>query len=207
MSDPLSLLPYSLAAGGGTIDGIEVQQLVAAGFTLLQRSAPLVRALARHRSAMLLEGGAAYITALAASDGRAALLLDPHASPDTIERQLHRANASVVFTLSAHAARLPASTARVLLDDAPRSARVIIGDHTSDVDLGSHFGLTVEGDPGVEGSSEECVTVTDGDELETLTHRDVLSAARDAHVPREQEPWWTRSGFIAAMAPLVSRST
>jgi hypothetical protein len=42
---PLSLLPLALAAGGGRVDQYETQQLVAAGLTLLQRCAPLVRAL------------------------------------------------------------------------------------------------------------------------------------------------------------------
>ena len=51
MSDPLALLPLALAAGGGRIGVagdehlLDAQQLVAAGLTLLQRSAPLVRAL------------------------------------------------------------------------------------------------------------------------------------------------------------------
>ena len=50
MSDPLALLPLALAAGAGRIgvagDALyDAPQLVAAGLTLLQRSAPLVRAL------------------------------------------------------------------------------------------------------------------------------------------------------------------
>jgi hypothetical protein len=43
MSDPFAVLPYAAAAGGGRVDAYEAQQLVAAGLTLLQRSAPLAR--------------------------------------------------------------------------------------------------------------------------------------------------------------------
>ena len=51
MTDPLALFPLALAAGSGRIGAVGVDvfdapQLVAAGLTLLQRSAPLVRALA-----------------------------------------------------------------------------------------------------------------------------------------------------------------
>jgi hypothetical protein len=46
----LDLLPLRAAAGGGSIDGLDATRLVAAGFTLLQRSAPLVRALAGKRA-------------------------------------------------------------------------------------------------------------------------------------------------------------
>ncbi|MDB4908693.1 MAG: hypothetical protein JWO05_3477 [Gemmatimonadetes bacterium] len=208
MRDPLSLLPYSLAAGGGSIDELEVQQLVAAGLTLLQRSAPLVRALARHRSAILLPAGAAYITALAASEGRGALLLDPASSAESIANHLRDANASVAFTIASLAHRLPPGTPHVLLDASPRSARVIIGEVTADVDLGSHFGLTLEGDPDAEGADEECVLMFEDSRLVRLTHRDVLAEARSAqHDHASSEQWFTHHGFIAAMAPLVSRST
>ena len=39
----MDLLPLRAAASGGTVDGLDASRLVAAGFTLLQRSAPLVR--------------------------------------------------------------------------------------------------------------------------------------------------------------------
>ena len=79
MSDPLALLPLALAAGGGRIgaaagDILDAQQLVAAGLTLLQRSAPLVRALSGKRSAILLPTSPQFLTALAASEGRGAVL-------------------------------------------------------------------------------------------------------------------------------------
>ena len=61
MSDPLALLPLALAAGAGRVGvagadagDYDAQQLVAAGLTLLQRSAPLVRALSGRRAAILL---------------------------------------------------------------------------------------------------------------------------------------------------------
>ena len=86
MSDPLALLPLALAAGGGRIgavggDAFEAGQLVAAGLTLLQRSAPLVRALSGKRSAILLPTSPHYLTALAASEGRGAVLVNPLAAP------------------------------------------------------------------------------------------------------------------------------
>jgi hypothetical protein len=51
MSNPLGVLPLAMAAHGGTLDDIPSAQLVAAGLTLLQRSAPLVRALYGKRAA------------------------------------------------------------------------------------------------------------------------------------------------------------
>src|SRR5215208_2325860 len=81
MSAPLSLLPLAAAAGGGRVDEYEAQQLVAAGFTLLQRSAPLVRALAGRRAGILLPASPAFLTALAACEGRGAVLINPLAAP------------------------------------------------------------------------------------------------------------------------------
>jgi hypothetical protein len=74
VSDPLGHLPLAIAARGGHVDRFEVQQLVAAGLTLLQRSAPLVSALHKRRAALLLPTSPAFITALAASEGRSAVL-------------------------------------------------------------------------------------------------------------------------------------
>jgi hypothetical protein len=80
VSDPLGLLPIAIAAGGGRVDGFEAQQLVAAGLVLLQRSAPLVRALSGRRSAILLPTSQAFVTALAASEGPGAVFINPLAS-------------------------------------------------------------------------------------------------------------------------------
>lgn len=183
MSDPLALLPLAAAAGGGRVDGYETAQLVAAGLAVLRRSAALVRVLSGRRAAILLPTSHRFITALAASDGRGTVLVNPLAAPPEIAYQLEDANVGAVFTVSALAARLPAHQPRVLLDDAPRAARVIIDGTTSDLDLGSHVGLTLEGTAGTPGRDEEAVIVYTsamaGRPLGAiLTHRNLLANAR-----------------------------
>jgi long-chain acyl-CoA synthetase len=189
VTDPLALLPLAIAAGGGRIgvagepDDLGAQQLVAAGLTLLQRSAPLVRALAGRRSAILLPTMPAYLTALAASEGRGAVLVNPLASPLEIAYQCADANVGAVLTIGALAARVPAGMPVVLLDDAPRSARVVTTDRTQDVDLGSHHGLSIEGERDVRGRDEEAVIVYTsamrGRPLgAVLTHANMLANAR-----------------------------
>jgi len=174
-----------MAAGGGRIDGMPGAQLVAAGFTLLQRSAPLVRALAGRRSAILIPSSGAFITALAASDGRGAVFLNPLAAPAEIAFQLDDANVGAVFTTRALAPRLPAGARPiVLLDDAPRSATVLAGGIETVIDLGSHFGLDLEGEA-EPGRDEECAIVytsaMDGTALgAVLTHRNLMANARSA---------------------------
>ncbi len=183
MSDPLSLLPLAVAAAGGTIDGIPCAQLVAAGLTLLQRSAPLVRALAGRRAAVLLPTSPHFLIALAASDGRGAVLVNPLAAPAEVAFQLADADVGAVFTVTSLAARVPDAVVLVLLDDAPRTARVIAGGTTSTVDLGSHHGLSLEGESGVGGSDEEAAIVYTSAMAGTplgaiLTHRNLLANAR-----------------------------
>jgi long-chain acyl-CoA synthetase len=191
VSNPLALLPLALAAGGGRIgtagtepsDFLEAQQLVAAGLTLLQRSAPLVRALSGRRSAILLPTSPAFLTALAASDGRGAVLVNPLAAPAEIAFQIRDANVGAVFTTSALAGRLPADVAVVLLDDAPRMARVVAAGSTREVDLGSHHGLALEGERDAEGRDEEAAVVYTSAMRGTplgavLTHRNLLANAR-----------------------------
>ena len=188
MSDPLALLPLALAAGGGRIGaaGDDVHgapQLVAAGLTLLQRSAPLVRALTGRRSAILLPTSPQYLTALAASEGRGAVLVNPLAAPAEIEYQCRDANVGAVFTVAALASRVPDGTPVVLLDDAPRAARVVTPHRTQDVDLGSHHGLSIEGERDVRGRDEEAVIVYTsamrGVPLgAVLTHANLLANAR-----------------------------
>ncbi|MEO8335233.1 MAG: AMP-binding protein [bacterium] len=189
MSDPLALLPLAIAAGGGRIGAFgddvdfEAQQLVAAGLTLLQRSATLVRALSGKRSALLLPTSPAFITALAASDGRGAVLINPLAAPAEIAFQCADANVGAVFTIASFAPRIPPHLPVVLLDDSPRTARVIVGDRSSDVDLGSHHGLSIEGERDVEGRDEEAVIVYTSAMRGTplgaiLTHRNLLVNAR-----------------------------
>src|SRR5437763_2842507 len=183
MPDPFSLLALAAAAHGGRIDEFETQQLVAAGLTLLQRSAPLVRALSGRRPGILLPTVPAYLAALAASEGRGAVLVNPLAAPREIAFQGADANVGAVFTSSALASRVPRDIAMVLLDDAPRTARVVTPDRTQDVDLGSHHGLSIAGERDVRGRDEEAVVVYTSAMAGTplgavLTHANLLANAR-----------------------------
>jgi long-chain acyl-CoA synthetase len=193
VSNPLALLPLALAAGGGRIatagadpsSEYEAQQLVAAGLTLLQRSAPLVRALSGRRSALLLPTSPAFLTALAASDGRGAVLINPLAAPAEIEFQCADANVGAIFTTSAFVPRLGTKRPIVLLDDAPRVARVSADGRTQVVDLGSHHGLSLEGERDVPGRDEEAAIVYTSALRGTpagavLTHANLLANARSA---------------------------
>jgi acyl-CoA synthetase (AMP-forming)/AMP-acid ligase II len=183
MSDPLALMALAAAAGGGSIDGLEARQLVAAGLTMLQRCAPLVRALAPGRGAILLPDSAAYIVALAACEGRGAVLLDPGASVDEIARTIEEAGARVVFTVAAQAQAIPGPVARVLLDELPGHAIFAHGTERRLVDLGSHFGLEIEGEGNTEGRDEEAVVVRAGTAavgMRSFTHRELLDSARGA---------------------------
>lgn len=193
MLEPFSLLPLAIAARGGRVDDHEAQQLVAAGLTLLQRSAPLVRALAGKRSAILLPTSPAFFVALAASEGRGAVLINPLAAPLEIAHQLADANVGAVFTSSALASGVPPETPCVLLDDAPRSARVAIGGRVREVDLGSHVGLSIEGDSAATGADEEAAVVytsaMEGRPLGAiLTHRNLLANARATVQAGENTP-------------------
>ncbi len=183
MSDPLGLLPIAIAAGGGRVDDFEAQQLVAAGLTLLQRSALLVRALSGRRSGILLSTSPAFVTALAASEGRGAVLINPLVSRVEAAYQIADANVGAVFTTTELAGRLPDHVARVLLDDAPRSAQVIVGGASRTIDLGSHLGLTLEGEIDAPPSREEAAIVYTSALAGTplgaiLTHANLLSNAR-----------------------------
>ena len=156
---------------------------VAAGTTLLTRSAPLVRSLAGKRAAILMPNGGAFLTALAASEGRGAVLINPLAAPLEIAYQIADANVGAVLTVESLAARVPPDVTRVLLDEAPRVARVVSAGETRTVDLGVHFGLPLEGDPDVPGREEEAVIVYTsamaGRPLGAiLTHRALLHNAR-----------------------------
>ena len=183
MSNPFSLLPLALAAHGGRVDEFPTEQLVAAGLTLLQRSATLVRALSGKRSAILLPTSPQFLVALAASEGRGAVLLNPLASRPEIAHQLRDANVGAVLTNSALAKHLPEGTTHALLDEAPRAAHVISGKQAKDVDLGSHHGLSVEGESDTPGSDDEAVIVYTSAMAGTplgaiLTHRNLLANAR-----------------------------
>jgi long-chain acyl-CoA synthetase len=183
MSNPLSVLSLAMGAHGGSLDDTPATQLVSAGLTLLQRCAPLARAMYGKRSALLLPTSPAFLVALAASDGRGAVLLNPLSSPSEIAYQLDDASVGAVFTIAALADRLPASMPVVLLDDAPRHATVRIAGALSTIDLGSHIGLDLEGDVDADGSEDEAAVVytsaMDGLALGAiLTHHSLLANAR-----------------------------
>ena len=182
MSNPLSVLPYAVGARDGTVDGMPAAQLVAAGLTLLQRCAPLAKALYGRRAALLLPTGPQFLTALAASDGRGAVLLNPLASPSEIAHQLDDASVGAVFTIASLARKLPSSLPQVLLDDAPASAAFHDAGVVTTIDLGSHVGLPLEGltDTDADGLDDEAAVVytsaMEGQPLGAiLTHRSLLA--------------------------------
>ncbi len=184
MDDPFSLVPLAVAAGGGRVDGLEAAGLIAAGITLLQRCAPLVRALSGRDTAVLLPSGPAFLTALAAADGRVAHLFASDTPEAELARALTPAQIGAVFTVTALAHRLPPDLPRVLLDHVPRAARVVTADRDIKVDLGSHHGLDLVGDTATLGRDEPWVAL--GAEasnhgfasVTVRTHRDELAAAR-----------------------------
>jgi|GEM_PF-1517856 len=180
MSNPLSLIPLAAAAKGGSIDGLDARQLVAAGLTLLQRCAPLVRELAPGRGAVLLPNSPAYLVALAACEGRGALLLAPELAAEDVSRTLEAGKAHAVFTERGSAGSLAENVATVLLDELPGHVAFVHGSERRTVDVGSHFGLAIEGEEESEGSDEEAVVVRDPSSggLRSLTHRELLGAAR-----------------------------
>ncbi|HXT18569.1 MAG TPA: AMP-binding protein [Gemmatimonadaceae bacterium] len=219
MPDPFSLLPLAIAAHGGRIDEFDAQQLVAAGVTLLQRSAPLVRALTAKRSAILLPTTPAFFVALAASEGRGAVLINPLASRHEAAHCVDDANVGAVFTNAALAPLLPPNLPRVLLDDAPRSATFSSPDVQRTIDLGSHQGLAIEGDTDVAGSDDEAAIVYTSAMRGTplgaiLSHRSLLSNARativageltDADVALALLPFSHLFGLtVSANAPLLA---
>jgi hypothetical protein len=119
----------------------------------------VVRSLSGKRSAILLPTSPAFLVALAASEGRGAVLINPLAAPFEIAHQLANANIGAVFTNAMLAEGLPDSIPRVLLDDAPARAQVLIDGTARDVDLGAHLGMAIEGDTGAAGSDDEAVIV------------------------------------------------
>ncbi len=159
--DPLGLLPYALAAGGGRVDGHEASALVASGFTLLQRSLPLVRALGTSAVAVRPERWTDFVVALAASDGRGLRVVSSHGGQD-----------GFLFPDRSEAAL------SVDLRVAPLQATVATAQHTQVVDLGSHFGLDLIGDTETAGREEPCLAL--GDQAAWISHRQLLHDARAA---------------------------
>lgn len=217
MTDPFSLLPLAIAARGGVIDGRPAGQWVAAGLTLLQRSAPLVRALAGRRSAILLPTSAHFLTALGASEGRSALLLDIESSSEELRAQVALADVGALFTLSRFLTVAP-DVSVVLLDGAPRHAQLRTAGRIVDIDLGSHFPLELHGDSDAAGSDEEAAVVyaqqSSGEHRPSCyTHRDLLARGgelcRTASLTAEDRvlaalPYSDPQGLLlGAVAPLL----
>ena len=183
MSDPLAFLPLALAGANGTLNEVPVRRLVASGVALLQRCAPLVRALHGRRAAILLPPSPSLMVALAASDGRAALLLDAQGADEAIAQALASSDAGAVFTVASLAARLPAAMPRVLLDEAPERATWQREGEERPVDLTLHGGLRLEGEADVPGANEEVLVADVGDPWREafgtpLTHRRLLAVVR-----------------------------
>ena len=182
MSNPLAYLPLALAGANGTIDGLDARRLVSAGVALLQRSAPLVRALSGRRSAILLPPSPALLVALAASEGRAAQLLDPIAPAHELETALRNREAGAVFTTASLADRLPSGLPVLLLDEAPERATWTAGSERRTIDLTWHGGLHLTGEADEPGADEEVLVACPGDRLASalgapITHRRVLASA------------------------------
>ena len=180
MSNPLAVLPFAVAARGGSIDGIPAATLTGAGLTLLQRAAPLARALYGRRAALLLPTGPEFLVALAASDGRGAVLLNPLSSSAELAWQIADADVGAVFTIASLAAKLPPDLPTVLLDGAPARAALHLDGAITVIDLGSHVGLLLEGDGDADGSDDEAAVVYTSAMAGTplgaiLTHRNLLA--------------------------------
>ncbi len=183
MTNPFAYVPFAIAAHGGSVDGMPASQLTMAGVSLLRASVALVRALEGRRAAILMPTSAAFFSALAACDGRAAVLIDPLAAPRDIAFQLADADVGAVFTVRALSHALPARTVHALLDDAPARATVIAGDVVREVVLTSHDTLRLDGAPDAPGSDDPGVIVypsapEDVPRGAVLTHRTLLAGAR-----------------------------
>ena len=219
MTDPLALVTLAVAAAGGRMAGHDNNSLIAAGHTLLQRSAVLVRALTTLRSAVWLPTGGPWLTALAASDGRGALLLDPQLSGIAVADRCAREGVGALFTVAplARAAdtALASELIQIWLDDAPVSAAVISrdGDRRVErrIDLGAHFGIDLAGDTATEGRDEPFVHVDGG----WHTHRALLAAARTHAAVQGLTPvhWmpptshWTLDGLVHQVGMLLQGGT
>ncbi len=216
----VNTLSLRLASGGGRIDQHPAAVLVAAGYTLLQRSPPLVVALSAARAAIMLPPCPQWLVAFAACEGRSAVLLDPNLSRDAIAGTLAEERVGAVMTFAGLAARLPAGTTTVELDDAPRSARIRDGraaERAAErvVDLGSHFGLAVEGSTEDAGLEEECLrSLADRDVMtagpRTLSHRQAIAdgaavaRARGYSAGSDVRAAWSWSGIDAVMNTLIA---
>ncbi|MFM8779872.1 MAG: hypothetical protein ACKOFO_00030, partial [Gemmatimonadota bacterium] len=116
----------------------------------------------------------AAVVALAASDGRGAVVLPLDRSPEELAAHCAASDVGAVFTLASHRDQVPASLGVVLLDAIPRTAMVRTPEGREQmVDLGSHVGLTIEGETDLPGRDEEALLLPATSVL-TLTHRALL---------------------------------
>jgi hypothetical protein len=92
--------------------------------------------------------------------------------------QLVAQDIGAVFTNRALLPLVPSDVPYVLLDDAPRHARVCANGRDSEIDLGTHFALDLIGDTNGGGSLEECLRLAHSGDV--LTHADLLEAGRRA---------------------------
>lgn len=180
MSDPLGLVSLALGAGSGRFDELSANQLVAAGLTIRQRSAPLVRALARRRTAAIMPACPAFLTALAASEGHGMVWMDPlQLTWEELRDECVSHNVGALFTLSQYLHTWPAEARSmwpiILLDQVPAKAVASLNNKEVVLDLGSHFGLSLEGTHDAAGSEEECLIVKG----KAYTHRQLLNQARE----------------------------
>lgn len=200
--DPFTLVPFALAARGGSADGHRVSDLVAAGHALLQRSVPLVRALQGRTLGILLPPCHRVISALAASEGRPAVLFDTALAPAELERAVMAHGVGACLTLAPLATHLPPSQLRVLLDEAPRRAVVAGPEGERTLELTTHTGLHLEGDPEVPGALTEMVRCHGAaGQGEALSHRTLLETARG--LARSLD--LTAGDRFASVAPVSSR--
>ena len=180
----MNTLALRLAAGEGRIDGVPVGALVSAGFTLLQRCAPLVIALGTRRAGLLLPPGMAAVVALAASDGRGGVWLDADAggAGNVTAERLEALGVAAVYTTTTLADQIAAGTPLVLLDEVPARAVFLTPDgRRLAIDLGSHFGITIEGSTDEPGRAEECLVIAATET--SLSHHEILSA--DERLPTD----------------------
>ena len=134
------------------------------------------------------------------------MLVNPLAAPPEIAWQFQDADVGAVFTTRALSARLPGHAASqvpvVLLDEAPRRAMVMVDGRAIEVDLGSHRGLALEGDPATHGRDEPCVIVytsamSGRSRGAVLTHRNLVANGRSTVVAASM----TNGDHALAMLP------
>ena len=141
-----------------------------------------MKALSGKRAAILLQPSPAFVVALAAAEGRGAVILAPEDAVD-LPALIEVEGIGAWFTTATAAAALSVGIPVVLLDEAPRRAVVRSGKGDErPVDLGSHFPLELEGAADVPGRDEECLRLRTDGQWASQSHRAVI-AAGEAEAP------------------------